>query len=200
MSKSPKLEIIDGRRQRSARSREALIKASLELIDQGILVPTAKQIADKAGVGLRSFFRHFQDMEALFAAADTQARDDFMSLFPRGEGQGDITTRIDMFANNQADAYEHLTNIIRSTQAQLWRSPTLRKSYARDQNELRRLTMSWFPELQGQKPAVIEGVDALTSFDMWHRLRHHQKLGVRESKNILTALLADFFTRHNIGG
>ena len=56
MSETPKLEVIDGRRQRSARSREALIKASLDLIDQGLLVPTAKQIADKAGVGIRSFF------------------------------------------------------------------------------------------------------------------------------------------------
>lgn len=198
MSKTPKLAVIDGRRQRSARSREALIKASLELIDQGLLVPTAKQIADKAGVGIRSFFRHFDDMEALFAAADAHARDNVMNLFPRGHGQGDVAERISAFLDNQAEAYERLRNIILSTQAQLWRSPTLRQSYARDQAKLRDIIVSWFPELAGQAPALIEGLDALASFDMWYRLRHHQKLGVRESKDILAALMAGFFTRHGI--
>ena len=196
MSETPKLEVIDGRRRRSARSREALIKASLDLIDQGLLVPTAKQIADKAGVGIRSFFRHFEDMEALFAAADAHARDNVMDLFPRGQGQGDIKSRIDAFLDNQAEAYEQLRNIILSTQAQLWRSPTLRQSYARDQNKLRDIILSWFPELAGQSPALIEGLDALASFDMWHRLRHHQKLGVRESKDILAALMVGFFAGH----
>ena len=198
MSETPKLAIIDGRRQRSARSREALIKASLELIDQGLLVPTAKQIADKAGVGIRSFFRHFDDMEALFAAADAHARDNVMNLFPRGHGHGDVAERIPAFLDNQAEAYERLRNIILSTQAQLWRSPTLRQSYARDQAKLRDIIVSWFPELAGQAPALIEGLDALASFDMWHRLRHHQKLGVRESKDILAALMAGFFARHGI--
>ena len=198
MSETPKLEVIDGRRRRSARSREALIKASLDLIDQGLLVPTAKQIADKAGVGIRSFFRHFEDMEALFAAADAHARDNVMDLFPRGQGQGDIKSRIDAFLDNQAEAYEQLRNIILSTQAQLWRSPTLRQSYARDQNKLRDIILSWFPELAGQSPALIEGLDALASFDMWHRLRHHQKLGVRESKDILAALMVGFFAGYGI--
>ena len=45
---------------------------------------------------------------------------------------------------------------------------------------------------------IMEGLDALTSFDMWHRLRHHQKLGVRESKDILTALIIGFFAGHGI--
>ena len=198
MNENPNLVLVDGRRQRSARSREALIKAALELIDQGLLVPTAKQIADKAGVGLRSFFRHFDDMEALFAAVDFYARDNFMSLFPRGEGYGDMTQRIEIFLDNQATAYEHLNNIFLSTQAQLWRSPTLRQSYTRDQNKLRELTLSWFPEVEPHPPAVLEGLDALTSFDMWHRLRHQQKLGVRESKNILAALIAGFFDSHGI--
>ena len=198
MTENPQLAVIDGRRQRSARSREALIKASLELIDQGLLVPTAKQIADKAGVGLRSFFRHFDDMETLFAAVEAHARDNFMSLFLLGEGQGHIAQRIEGFLDSQAEAYERLNNIILSTQAQLWRSPTLRQSYARDQNELRALKLSWFPELEAHPPVIIDGLDGLTSFEMWYRLRHHQKLGVRESKDILTVLISGFFAQNGI--
>jgi len=175
--------------------REGLIKAALDLIDQGILVPTAKQIADKAGVGLRSFFRHFEDMEALFAAADAHARDNVISLFPPGPGSGDKQQRIDAFVDNQAEAYEQLRNIILSTQAQLWRSPTLRHSYARDQEKLRTIIMSWFPEVEGREPSIIDGLDALASFDMWHRLRHHQKLGARESRDIIKALITDLLAK-----
>ena len=100
--------------------------------------------------------------------------------------------------DSQAEAYERLNNIILSTQAQLWRSPTLRQSYARDQNELRALKLSWFPELEAHPPVIIDGLDGLTSFEMWHRLRHHQKLGVRESKDILTVLISGFFAQNGI--
>ena len=62
----PQIESIDGRRKRSARSRAAIITATLTLLENGNLSPTAKQIAEEAGVGLRSFFRHFEDMDAFW--------------------------------------------------------------------------------------------------------------------------------------
>ena len=65
MDKQARIESIDGRRERSARSRAAIITATLTLLDNGNLSPTAKQISVEAGVGLRSFFRHFEDMDAL---------------------------------------------------------------------------------------------------------------------------------------
>ena len=51
--------VADGRRMRSERSRDAIIEAALQLVQEGILVPTAQQIADRAGVAMRTFFRHF---------------------------------------------------------------------------------------------------------------------------------------------
>ena len=42
-----------------------------------MLVPTAQQISDRAGVLIQSFFRHFEDMETLFKAADDQLRDSY---------------------------------------------------------------------------------------------------------------------------
>ena len=59
----------DGRRLRSNRSRQLIIESMLELIKQGNLVPTAQQVADHANVGIRSVFRHFEDMESIFETA-----------------------------------------------------------------------------------------------------------------------------------
>ena len=41
------IESLDGRRQRSARSRAAIIEANFELIQEGMLAPTAQQIAER---------------------------------------------------------------------------------------------------------------------------------------------------------
>ena len=71
----------DGRRQRSERSQTAIIEAALALMEEGTLVPTAQQIADRAGVGIRSFFRHFADMDSLFLAADEMLLDSYEALF-----------------------------------------------------------------------------------------------------------------------
>ena len=79
---------VDGRRMRSKRSRAAIVEAALDLIREGTLVPTAQQISDRAGVGMRTFFRHFEDMEALFAALDADRRGSYEALFALGERRG----------------------------------------------------------------------------------------------------------------
>src|SRR3546814_1535552 len=39
----------------------------MELIAQGDLSPSAARVAEEAGIGLRTVFRHFDDMDALYA-------------------------------------------------------------------------------------------------------------------------------------
>ena len=62
MSESTISTVPDGRRLRSERSRQAIIDAMMELIGEGNLVPTAQQASERAGVGIRTVFRHFSDM------------------------------------------------------------------------------------------------------------------------------------------
>jgi len=57
----------DGRRRRSADSRARIVAAMLELTRESALVPGAEQVALRAGVGLRTVFRHFQDMDSLYS-------------------------------------------------------------------------------------------------------------------------------------
>ena len=84
----------DGRRQRSERSQTAIIKAALSLMDEGTLVPTAQQIADRAGVGIRSFFRHFADMDSLFLAADEMLLSSYEALFEVDDRAGTLSERV----------------------------------------------------------------------------------------------------------
>lgn len=60
---------LDGRHERTKRTRKAILSALLDLIDEGHLEPTAAQIADRASIAVRSIRQHFESREALFLAA-----------------------------------------------------------------------------------------------------------------------------------
>ncbi len=181
--------VSDGRRMRSERSRAAILDAALALIREGVLVPTAQQIAEKAGVGMRTFFRHFEDMESLFATLDETNRAAYEARFALGERRGSLDERIRFAVQHRADAYERLKNVALSTQAQLWRSQVMAKNYARNQRKLRSALDTWLPELATLSPEEREAVDAITSFEMWHRLRSHQRLSRKTCMDIVTDLL-----------
>ena len=189
MSDPAEAETIDGRRARSERSKQAIIEASLALMEEGNLIPTAQQISDKAGVGIRSFFRHFEDMETLFATIDEQTREATESLYIGGDRDGTLEERILHAVERRAEGFEKQRNMIQSTAAQLWRSETLRRNYARYQRGLRKDLDDWLPELEQLTRNQREAVDALASFEMWHRLRFHQGLGKASAIEVLVGLL-----------
>jgi AcrR family transcriptional regulator len=181
----------DGRRLRSERSRQAIIDASLALIEEGVLVPTAQLISERAGVGIRSFFRHFSDMENLFATVEEENRESTEALFVGGDRDGSLDERILHAVERRADGYETQKNIILTTAAQSWRYEILRKNYGRYQRGLRKDLDEWLPELKSVSPHRREMIDAATSFEMWHRLRVHQGLSKKTSIEIIVDALTD---------
>lgn len=62
----------DGRRQRTLRTRAAIVDALIALVGAGNHRPTAREIAAHAGVAIRSIGQHFATREELFAAAAMQ--------------------------------------------------------------------------------------------------------------------------------
>jgi len=181
----------DGRRQRSERSQTAIIKAALTLMDEGTLVPTAQQIADRAGVGIRSFFRHFADMDSLFLAADEMLLSSYEALFEVDDRGGTLSERVARAIDLYGNAFDQLRAIILCTQAQLWRSPKLRENYAWHQKRLRKELELWLPEVAALPKERREALHAVASFDMWHRLREYQGLSPKASADIVTSLVND---------
>ena len=181
----------DGRRQRSERSQTAIIEAALSLMDEGTLVPTAQQIADRAGVGIRSFFRHFADMDSLFLAADDMLLSSYEALFEVDDRTGALASRVERAVDLYGNAFGKLRPIILCTQAQLWRSPKLRENYAWHQKRLRKELELWLPEVPAMPKDRREALHAVASFDMWHRLREHQGLSPKASADIISLLVMD---------
>lgn len=179
----------DGRLLRTERSRQQIIDAVQDLVNEGVLVPTAQTVAERAGVGIRTVFRHFADMETLFATMDVQLRESYEGLFAGGDRAGTLSERILHVIERRATAYEKLSSLMLSTRAQMWRSPVLQKNYARNQRGLRKDLADWLPEVADLPALRREAVDAATSFETWNRLRSHQGLSVKASMDVVYEIL-----------
>lgn len=185
----------DGRRLRSDRSRQLIIESMLELIKQGNLVPTAQQVADHANVGIRSVFRHFEDMESIFETASELCHREYRGLFIGGDRSGTMQERILHATECHADAYETISNMILSGAARRWNSEVLQKSYLDYQRQLRRDLNEWLPELVSLSESKRQAVDSIASFEIWHRLRKIQGLGKAESIEIIVEMLEALIDR-----
>ena len=167
----------DGRRLRSERSRKSMIDAALELIEEGNFAPTAKQISECAGVGIRSFFRQFEDMDQFFAAVDEHTVGSFWESFlHEGDREGVLTERLDSIVATYAKAFEKHRSLLLATKSLRWSSRVLKANYERYQQISRANKERWLPEISQLPSDERELADAYLSFEMWHRLRDIQGL------------------------
>jgi AcrR family transcriptional regulator len=166
---------IDGRVQRSERSRKVIVDAMIALIEEGIYIPTAQQVADQAGISIRTVFRHFSEMEKLYAEIDEVLRPAYTQRFISTEKTGSLEERILALVETRVGAYVDILPLQKATAAILWRSEYFRQGYAANQLALRKDLLQWLPELKSA-PATLEAVDSLTSFEFFDRLYSHQKL------------------------
>jgi hypothetical protein len=107
-----------------------------------------------------------------------------------GDREGTTQERIMHAVERHANGYENQRNIILSTAAQSWRYEILRKNYAHYQRGLRKDLEDWLPEIKSLSATQRQAVDAVASFEMWHRLREHQGLSKKRSIEIVVEILS----------
>jgi AcrR family transcriptional regulator len=166
----------DGRVRRSQRSGQAIVQALIDLIGRGVLAPTAQQVAAHAGVGLRTVFRRFSDMESLFAEVDARLHAHAAPLLIGGRPDGPLRARALGLVRQRVAFFERVAPYKRAGNVKRWRSPFLRDRHARLVRVLRAELMRWLPELERAPLAVADALELATSFEAWDRLRVEQGL------------------------
>ena len=183
-------QFSDGRRLRSERSRQAMINAALILIEEGNFAPTAKQISARAGVGIRSFFRQFEDMDQFFAAVDEHTVGSFWESFlHEGDREGELTERLDSIVTTYGKAFEEHRSLLLATKSLRWSSRVLKENYERYQQISRANKERWLPEISQLVLDERELADAYLSFEMWHRLRDIQGLSCSAAQAVILKAL-----------
>jgi AcrR family transcriptional regulator len=175
----------DGRVRRSEKSRAAIVDALFALIGEGVLRPTAQQVAERAGVGIRSVFRHFEDMESLYASMDAPLRAEALALLREAPLGGPLRQRARALVGRRVRLFERIAPWKRSANLARWRSPFLRGRHAHLVRELRADLLRSLPELADAPAAVTDALDLVTCFEAWDRLRTDQRLSRERAQAVL---------------
>jgi len=167
----------DGRLLRSERSRELIADALYELLREGDIVPSAQKVADRAGVGIRTVFRLFSDMDELYATVNARLEFEFAPMLRDGPCEGaPFGERVGSLVVERVALFERVGVYMRFTNRNRERSAFLASNYRKLTVRLRERLLHWLPELRDATPALVEALDQATSFEAWDRFRFDQKL------------------------
>jgi len=191
---------MDGRTRRRERSLERIASAYLDLLGEGVLRPTADQLAARAGVSRRLIFNYYANLEVLFAEVITRQSLRLAPLVEAAEGPGTFEARLRRFVKARVDLYEAIAPIRRAALIGQSESPRVREAVAAFRAHKRAQAARVFaPELARWRGAEARGrraaVQALTSFSGWSALSVEQEKSSAETRanlrRSLRALLAD---------
>lgn len=189
-------ESLDGRVRRGAQNRGRILDALYALVGEGELQPTAEQVARRAGVGERTVFRHFEDMETLHAELNDRLRREIRPLLEKPRTDGSCDERIRELVARRARLFESIAPFHRSAALQRPHSGFLQQTHAETCRSLREdLARTFAPELSGDDGHRLDALDLVASMEAWDRLRSEQRLGRERAARVLEgalhALLSD---------
>ncbi|MFN4355838.1 TetR/AcrR family transcriptional regulator [Parvibaculum sp.] len=178
----------DGRRLRSAASRLRIVEAMRDLIREGNVAPRAEEVATRANVGLRTVFRHFDDMESLYREIGALAMMEAEPLLDLSEPTGTVEERLQQMLERRSRLFERIMPFRLAADANTHRSPYLIEDKNRMNAGLRELLRNALPSNIRKDRTTLDAMDALLSFDMWRRLRVDQRLSIPQAKRVIEAM------------
>ncbi len=186
--------VTDGRVLRGARTRDSIVQALLDLLNDGVPTPTAAQIADRAGVSVRSVFQHFSDMEALYADLAAEQRERVAPLLGGLRRPDTLPERIAAIVAQRSELFETITPVRHAIGSRASESLALQARLAELSTALREQVAQQFSDELGALAArprrsLLDAIDLLTSFEAWDRLRMVQLLDRRDAERTLSDAL-----------
>jgi AcrR family transcriptional regulator len=182
----------DGRVRRGARNHEAIVQAIYQLVRETHLPPTVDDVARRAGLGRRTVFRQFADLDALYRTLGERVLREAMSLIGPAAPSGGLETDLVALVERRARVFEHITPFRRGARLVRHGSTFLQEQDRLAAEGFRATLLGVLePHLRGTAAETVadtvEALDLLLSFEAWERLRHQQKTGVKRAQQILAA-------------
>lgn len=197
MSKKPKLTVVkdkekphaDGRRQRSQRSREKILEAMWALMLDGDMDPSAADIAEKAGVGLRSVFRHFEDMETihreLILLAEAKVTPLFLKPFKSQKWEDQLLELV----SRTVDLWDPLRVPHTAAETRRFKSDVLMDDYKRSRMKELSSVKAVLPSDLPEYDTILLSLDSILCFTTVRRLREDRNLSLVKTKQIMTHMV-----------
>jgi TetR/AcrR family transcriptional regulator, regulator of autoinduction and epiphytic fitness len=178
----------DGRRARGERTRRRVAEALVELLEEGNPQPTAKQVAEKAGVSLRLVFHHFDEMEALYRAVAVMQFERHWQSMGSVKVELPLADRIEQTARLRAGLFEAVTPVRRAAVRQSQRSEEIAQDLAESNRHLReQLANTFAPEIASADvdADLLDELELIGSWESWERLRTVQHLSTASARRVM---------------
>ena len=185
----------DGRKKRSQSSRANIIQALLHFVGNNDFSPSASKVAEKAGVGLRTVFRQFDDMESLYREMSDAIEAKVLPIMLEPLEGESWKSRMFSTAERRAKVFEMIMPYRISANLKRFQSDFLLRDYRRMLSLEKTMIETLLPESVRANLIIVHGIDAVLSFQTWRLLRHDHVLPYDEAgavvKQLLSAVLAD---------
>lgn len=179
----------DGRRERSRSSRARIIEAMLDLVARGEVAPSAARVADRAGVGLRTVFRHFDDMESLHREMSERIEAQVLPITTRPFHGTSWRDRLVELAARRADFFEAILPYRISANLRRHQSAFLMADYVRLMRIERQVVEELLPPALLADRTTMEAIHVALSFQSWRVLRHDQSLPADAAAAVVRRML-----------
>lgn len=192
-AKEPKLSIVpndfdvppsDGRRQRSERSRKKILQSMWDLMVEGDMEPSAAAIAERAGVGLRSVFRHFEDMDTISRELILLAESEVMPLFMKPFKSTDWKEQLLEIGDRNASIWEKIKIPHTAGAIRRFKSDILMDDYKRSRMKELSSVKAILPKDVPDYENLLLALDNALSFSTWLRLREERGLSLNRVKDV----------------
>lgn len=192
MTKKPKLTVVpneempgDGRVLRSERSRQKIIDAMLALIDEGDFDPSAQAVAERAGVGLRSVFRRFEDMDTLYSDCIAHLESEMMPIIYAPYKTSDWRVRLNERIDRRVKLYERIKNVQITGRIKRYSSPVIAHDWNRTVKLQRSKLEEVLPDSLLSNSNLVEALDVAMSFDTYLKLRQDSEMSTTRAKSVI---------------
>src|SRR5258708_12538565 len=185
----PKHRQNDGRLRRSERTRQALIKAYLDLLREKQQPPTAPEIARRAGCSIRSVFQHFSGLLTLSLAAADYAFEQALAQAAVPNLDANLHVRLKSQVETRAAICERWLPLWRALLRYQSESEELAIRIKRIRAAMvARLELAYGPELStlpgADRTQPLIPLAILTDFESWGRLREGHGLSIEAARDI----------------
>jgi TetR/AcrR family transcriptional regulator of autoinduction and epiphytic fitness len=197
----------DGRRLRRDRNRDAVVRALLELYNEGNLAPSTEEIATRSGVSARSLFRYFDDSDDLSQAAIAQQQENVRHLLPLTATPDDaLDDRVRALVHQRGELFEAIESIATVSRLRAPFQLVVADRLTEGRAFLRRQVEALFAHELAALPADeaatrLAAADVATSFEAWRLLRDDLRLTRPKAAEAMATTITALFrqpdsTRH----
>lgn len=187
--------VDDGRRARGDANRARIIQAMVELVVAGDPDPNADAVAEKAGLSVRTVFRHFEDKDAIFHAIDDLLVAAYQPLLTAPYRSENWKVQLFELIARRCTINEAAAVFRISAVMERYRSQFIAAKYRRlHAGEKRMLDAVLPPQLQTSTKAG-RAILIACSFDTWRLLRQDEELSPEDTLATIRQLVEDILVQ-----